>query len=114
MTRADRDAWVKALRSGEFQQGRSRLATKGQQGWHYCCLGVYCEVKKLESSELEDDTFERPVKAYGNAHERHYLPTELAGDVPRGVVDKLADMNDGGLTFSEIANYIERNVPVEG
>lgn len=39
-------AWVKALRSGEFEQGTSRLASEGVTDGRvrYCCLGVLCEL----------------------------------------------------------------------
>jgi len=34
------EQWIKALRSGEYKQGRGAL--QGPQG--YCCLGVACKV----------------------------------------------------------------------
>lgn len=37
--------WVDALRSGEYEQGRNRLAQQTQDGRvEYCCLGVLCEL----------------------------------------------------------------------
>lgn len=37
--------WIKALRSGNYTQGKSTLKThKG----HYCCLGVACIIAKQE------------------------------------------------------------------
>jgi hypothetical protein len=36
--------WIKGLQSGRYPQGRLRLATKEREDWHYCCLGVSCEV----------------------------------------------------------------------
>jgi hypothetical protein len=39
--------WYEALRSGEFQQGRSQLASfsaASDGGWKHCCLGVATEV----------------------------------------------------------------------
>lgn len=40
--------WVKALRSGEFEQAKKCLAKKNVDGpgYSYCCLGVSCEVAK--------------------------------------------------------------------
>ncbi|HWG97181.1 MAG TPA: hypothetical protein VN647_08875 [Nitrospira sp.] len=35
-------AWVRALRSGKYQQGKGRL----RKGDSYCCLGVACELAK--------------------------------------------------------------------
>jgi len=39
-------AWVKALRSGEFEQGTARLASEDVTDGRarYCCLGVLCEL----------------------------------------------------------------------
>lgn len=36
-----RQLWVKALRSGEYKQGRTRLRTKDGK---YCCLGVLTDL----------------------------------------------------------------------
>lgn len=53
------DLWIKALRSGEYKQGRNRLKRRDR----FCCAGVLCD---------------------------------------------LAAMNDEqGLTFAQIADYIE-------
>ena len=43
-----RSLWVEALRSGEYQQGRSALCEGGQ----YCCLGVACEVYQKHVGDL--------------------------------------------------------------
>ena len=41
--------WLKALRSGEFQQGRGRLRDWKEDGSRcYCCLGVLAEITKSE------------------------------------------------------------------
>ena len=50
--------WVKALRSGRYQQGKQALKVKSKRGiTRHCCLGVLCELyqnahrgKKLKSS----------------------------------------------------------------
>jgi hypothetical protein len=40
-----RQAWLEALRSGDYQQGRGALKQKDEgNGVVYCCLGVACEV----------------------------------------------------------------------
>ena len=41
-------AWVEALRSGKYKQGRLALYDKHNES--YCCLGVLCKVAgKMES-----------------------------------------------------------------
>lgn len=44
--------WVQALRSGEFEQGRSWLNLNNR----YCCLGVACEVAIRNGVELKTET----------------------------------------------------------
>ena len=39
--------WVKALRSGKFEQGRFCLRREGA----YCCLGVLCELYRQEHED---------------------------------------------------------------
>jgi len=44
---ANRDviaAWVAALRSGDYRQGRGGLRGEDAAGPRYCCLGVLCEL----------------------------------------------------------------------
>lgn len=36
--------WLKALRSGKYQQGDKALRTKDQR---HCCLGVLCDISRL-------------------------------------------------------------------
>lgn len=44
--RADvKQAWVQALRSGEYRQGRGKLTRVEEDGSEsFCCLGVLCDV----------------------------------------------------------------------
>ena len=46
-------AWVEALRSGEYRQGRDRLATVDNEAVNYCCLGVACEVAIKDGLNLD-------------------------------------------------------------
>lgn len=92
--------WVAALRSGEYPQGRSFMVCNGK----YCCLGV-------------------AAKCFGLDHDRFYLTNkswELLGlrdsDGALAIADifetphvSLARMNDKGVPFAEIADYIEQN-----
>ena len=43
-------SWVAALRSGQYQQGRSHLRQGPEQKRH-CCLGVFCELHSKTTGE---------------------------------------------------------------
>lgn len=46
MKKSDVEEWVKALRSGDYQQGKSNLCREDQISGEceYCCLGVACDI----------------------------------------------------------------------
>lgn len=89
-----KEKWVAALRSGEFKQGRGALYKNGK----YCCLGV---ADKIEG--YEPDARDSILKHHEN------VPEIIRGDTE--LTARLATMNDeGGKSFSEIADYIEQNL----
>lgn len=98
--------WIEALRSGRYEQGRSALCDSGR----YCCLGVGCEVLEVEKNQRPYSNLIR----FGKQDRADFAPTELmdllglrysSGTGKDG--RDLADMNDRGLSFSEIADAIE-------
>jgi hypothetical protein len=93
--------WVEALRSGKYEQCRRAL----HDGVGFCCLGVYGDVRGIPRASLlhhkgavgpYDDT----AAALNPLDE---IPTVL-------VRHTLADLNDAGKSFAEIADWIERNL----
>lgn len=119
--------WIDALRSGEYKQGTMRLSTrdpKTQEVTH-CCLGVLCDLNKIEgrwdagdhpeSGLLETKTydFERDVSEgmipSGVYPELDQLSTR-PGPTIVAVRMHLAEMNDEGKSFAEIADWIEENL----
>ncbi|TGV26361.1 hypothetical protein [Mesorhizobium sp. M4B.F.Ca.ET.143.01.1.1] len=95
-----RKLWVQALRSGDYEQGQDYLANKGL----YCCLGVACVLTGMDDDELSLcgtlNEFPHAMSYFGLA-----TCTGEYGDT------SLAKMNDGGKTFSEIADIIESEPP---
>lgn len=94
MKRVSLEEWVKALRSGEYGQTKDRL-WDGKNG--YCCLGVACALV----NEPWPDNLETNWQL---CHDR------TIGDIlPIGPVDvvELANMNDNGVSFNGIADWIE-------
>lgn len=109
-------AWLAALRSGEYQQGRGQLR---DQSGRMCCLGVLCDLHhKAGLGAWHSDGW------YGNACD---LPpdfvvewADLPDDNPEiGDTSRtLAIYNDGEIgesylrphTFAEIADLIEAHL----
>jgi hypothetical protein len=111
------DAWVEALRSGEYEQGTGCLkSTEGQ----YCCLGVLGEVlaKTGEARFISRDIcslLEGPVEngAVAGARSAIKLPAELRDKIGLTIYaqEELIRMNDNEhKNFVEIANWIEAYV----
>ena len=114
-----RAEWVRALRSGEFKQGRGALNCDGA----LCCLGVACEVhRRLVTKSapwdesgvyLKYDAHLPPeVQAWlGLASEEGELIEALQPDVPFTRVRaslSLDECNDTArMTFPQIAGLIE-------
>lgn len=112
-------AWVEALRSGEYKQGKSFL----RQDNAYCCLGVACDLYQKATGKGEW----RPGVTSGtqtfsllDSHSDAFLPRVVAVWLEissNTIVDdgthrrSLIGFNDSGSSFEEIANIIETNYP---
>lgn len=123
-------AWVKALRSGEFEQGTARLASEGVTDGRvrYCCLGVLCElahragVVETRNHTPEGTAFLRFIEYDGMVTYPNRRVYEWAGvdagyggegkvrptALPTGVAGaSLAVLNDDeGWSFEQIADPI--------
>ena len=112
--------WVEALRSGDYKQGKTCLKQIDFDGeTRHCCLGVLAEICEVpneilggslytfnfprsdkymffRSTALLDKNFEMKHFIYGYSNIR-----------------TLMRMNDSGdYTFEDIADYIEKHVPM--
>jgi hypothetical protein len=110
--------WVKALRSGEYNQTTGVLAD--QDG--YCCLGVACNLYQAENDDLE---VEKNEKSNAVGRELTYTFDGESGTLPDKVTNwlglvnedgsfhedlqlvSLAELNDNGTPFERIADIIE-------
>ena len=104
--------WVDALRSGEYQQTQNRLHDENG----FCCLGVLCDLY------LKENQLEWELVNNGNYYEFQYkakiLPLSVREWVGVGEGNPLvndghstlAELNDGGSTFNEIADVIEKQL----
>lgn len=103
--------WVKALRSGEYKQGKDVLHDKENK---FCCLGVLCSLANKENiCELTDNI-------YGS-----YYYDDKTGTLPDSVIKwsgmqtptgkrlgkrkELIELNDfNKYSFKRLANIIEK------
>lgn len=122
--------WVKDLRSGEFEQGHGLLERVDSDGKStFCCLGVLCrqavKAGAIPAPELHCYQYmylaDRPGGGEGFV-ESTSLPRkvrEWAGLPEREDIDidghiTAIHANDAlKLSFAEIADLIEQNVPAE-
>lgn len=96
--------WVEALRSGEFKQGKGRLYRMADDT--YCCLGVLAHLQGATFNKSLDVFFDGQRLRDGGL-----LARELCAGLTEDQIDRLAlRMNDCGRSFSEIADYIEREL----
>ena len=84
--------WVKALRSGKYKQGRLGLYNSESRG--YCCLGVLASVVSGK-------------RGSNGVYNIGYDPYEKVGKSP----DLVSLNDDKKQSFSEIADWIEQNIP---
>ncbi len=117
-----RDKWIADLRNPppDVKQGKSYLRQEENGQFLDCCLGRLCFLQgRLKENEIEewqdynDCSSVRTLSRYNPV----YSLLRGQGDFPQGVRVKnkyetrfydLASLNDGGYTFSQIADVIEK------
>jgi hypothetical protein len=101
--------WVEALRSGKYRQTTGNLREeRTTRRYGYCCLGVLCHVAGSKWRHGVPVLGETIMEAQGEAY-LSYDALKLTGldDTQQRV---LADKNDEGSSFAEIADYIESSL----
>ena len=98
MTPEFKAAWVAALRSGKYEQGRGVM----RKGDRFCCLGVACDL--IDPGAWGDGRFGMGW----NGSESPDLPFINTNEFVNLVV-----LNDDGSSFEKIADYIEHNIRAE-
>lgn len=97
--------WLTALRSGKYEQTKGTLHVQGNG---YCCLGVLCDV--VDSSRWNPEAPGRYVSwSYGGDTRQGFPPYALLNEIglEQALASRLADRNDKGATFKDIAQMIE-------
>lgn len=110
--------WVKALRSGEYVQGKVFLVSTSKRGDRFCCLGVLCELHAKETGNAwEEEEDERELWYLGR---EKLLPPAVVtwarlesedpciNDSDNDLCQLLSELNDAGYSFKKIAKLIEK------
>ena len=97
-----KQAWLNALRSGDYEQTTGYLEDKGE----YCCLGVLCDI----TDEVEKGNY----REFTSVNKKNAMTTCLDADtleffgLEENEAHHLMKMNDDELNnFEEIADWIE-------
>ena len=113
MKQADIDKLCAALESGEYRQGTGALRRDAPDGGYtWCVLGVTVDV-------LTDVEWRRRWRSsvyVGTGTLLWGFPTNatlMAIGMNESTAGDLADKNDGGWTFPEIAQWIRENIKGE-
>ena len=134
LTKEQKQNWIDALRSGKYQQTSGTLkrdlselgSEKQESKYGYCCLGVFCEINKIELDangsgiknleEADDsDTYKRlnyllfgtrdmPRKAHDVDYSIHSVYNLIAMNDCHG------EFQNNRQNFSQIADWIEQNI----
>lgn len=96
---AFRRKWIRALRSGKYQQAREQLREDGA----FCCLGVACDISK-QGKWLANDAY-----LVGDNARTGFMPRPIKNMVGLTELEEtsLSNLNDSGSTFIEIADTLE-------
>lgn len=120
----EQDIWLGELMTGNRAQTASYLqrVSCDQNGDKYCCLGVACEMFYDRTGVIqlrdrysisyggEQETLPRAIQNLLLMYSEGGLFNDVIGIKFRDdlVTSSLAGMNDGGLTFKQIAKFIRQ------
>lgn len=96
--------WIKALRSGEFQQD----TTAGQLSYNgcYCVLGVACVANGIPISDDGLDTVDKDGEPVNYDELKRVMQVQ-----DTNFINVIYRLNDGKkLSFKQLADWIEQNV----
>lgn len=98
-----KEKWLKALRSGDYKQGRNALKTVTNR---FCCLGVLADI--VNPKGWQKDGLEPNKYSWARPKSTSFLPLNL---ISTDIQVQLVNMNDSdGKSFTSIADWIEKNV----
>ena len=112
MNKKVKETWIKALKSGEFKQGKGYLESDGK----YCALGILSLLSLVEGQCTYNQ-----VDGLGRFDNKRYtlsyntltwagmdLEDFKADVLTEGELTSIADLNDRGLSFQKLAQIIDQ------
>jgi hypothetical protein len=113
-----KEKWIEKLESGEYSQGQGRLRIKNEEGGpdKFCCLGVLADIINPNGWKCQQDVSYysgKEVYCYIFDNEgSDYIPEDIADEIGLSTQDQneLAQMNDSGKKFHEIAEEIRNRL----
>jgi len=101
------EKWLEALRRGKYKRTICELYSRVYGG--YCCLGVAGRVVGIEAKDLKGDFPKDCGKQLKLKYPLAFFKTEKRNGIS-DLSSTLAEMNDEGWSFKQIARWIELNV----
>ncbi len=100
--------WLKALRSGKYKQGKGALHRDG----NFCCIGVECHLHGVSIKAMDKRPGNGGTKSSFDKIPKYMdaINGKYGNSMSLPPVQVLIEMNDGGKSFKQIANWIERNL----
>ena len=130
MNKKIKTKWVKALRSGQYDQTQGYLCEISKKGDSFCCLGVLCDIYAREDKDrpgfvlpIEEDDWKEGESAdeyatyLGSDTSLTQEVLDWAGIDECGVhLDKLITLNDDGSSEDEYDKHGEfvKIIEIEG
>ena len=102
--------WLKALRSGKYEQGQGTLYEEDK----YCCLGVIAQELDLLVPHVTGDRHWAHCLSASGKTSTHTgtLPLSILDEIglENEMHQQLVQMNDDGSSFETIADFIEEKL----
>ena len=112
-----KEAWLKALRSGEYEQCRKFWRSRSGAPT-YCCLGLLLSINETEITDASARKLSASLLGSEILHEDQNWINRSSEEIKEdeqndsySVMQKLINMNDNeGKNFTEIADWVEKNL----
>ena len=118
LTKQELKSWTDALRSGEYIQGKDYFKWKNDQGdLCFCAIGLLCEVKGfggVRSGNMfifDSDEVELFLSQTQLGGSDYYGQFDNIGMPDLRGYTSIAEANDGGVPFAEIADHLDKYYP---